>query len=50
MKTEPKPIGYKGPGMCKACTYSVKRENEPMSFGYYGSQCRLVSRNCKGVK
>lgn len=47
--------GYKGRGMCAKCAFSeiIKlptNKNNVLSCKYYGSLCRLVSRNCSGIK
>lgn len=43
--------GYKGKGMCKGCIYSIVRGTYGWLFClYYQSWCKLVSRNCLGLK
>lgn len=44
-------FGYKGTGMCKNCDYSqVSDKTGSLICTWYDSACKLVSRNCKGIK
>lgn len=47
-------VGYKGKGMCKNCGYSdtIKTASgtPALRCEYYGSWCKLVSRNCSGIR
>ena len=56
---ETKPIlgekGYKGKGMCKLCWYSELHKvgwlkNPQLYCAYYTKWCKLVCRNCIGIK
>ena len=46
------PVNYKGPGMCSNCAYSRPSKHNPkhLACGFYASMCKLVSRNCSGIK
>lgn len=45
-------LGFKGKGMCAHCSWHYINPDEPTVkiCGYYGSECKLVSRNCSGIK
>lgn len=63
MKNKPQKIGtngvpfgqgYKGKGMCKACSFSTLtqlpgRSGKTLYCGWYASPCVRVSWNCKGI-
>ena len=45
-------LGYKGKGMCQHCNFSIHQVvyKERLSCKWYESACKLVSRNCLGIR